>query len=219
MGKTIRQLRQISKGRDLKSSDLFFHSGFLHKHPHTLSTMFSYHRRMKIKVTKLYLAALLLLLMGACSRQQERPEPEAYFATHTDENGHKLFQYSLDYPASGNNKRGSKGGSQSRNAGGHIAGNSSRGVSGGVAVGSLPGRSGRRAGGKNGSNSQQAITTRLENMLEQELKTTGYCPEGYKELERMVAANMVYIRGECNENATSEDTAMATEGSEIPITR
>jgi hypothetical protein len=178
--------------------------------------MFSYHRRMKIKAMKLYLTVLLLLIIGACSRQHERPEPEVYFATHTDENGNKLFQYSLDYPASENDKRGSKGGGQSRNAGGHVAGSSNRGVSGGVAVGSLPGRSGRKAGGKNRGNSQQAITTRLENMLEQELKTTGYCPEGYRELERMVAATVVYIRGECNETVAAEERAVATEGSEAP---
>jgi hypothetical protein len=80
-------------------------------------------------------------------------------------------------------------------------------------LGSVPGKPSRKAGGKSRVDTHQRITDKLENMLEQELKTTGYCREGYRELERMIGDSAVFIRGECNETVTSEDRAVSRAGS------
>jgi hypothetical protein len=164
---------------------------------------------MKLKVMILVMAALPLLVINACSSQQEKKEPEGYLATHIDENGSKLFQYSLDIQAPENGQRGSNNTGQPGKVAGHVSGNSSRGVAGGITLGSNSGKPGRKSGGNRRTGTYQAITSKLENMLEQELKTTGYCRDGYTELERVIGASAVFIMGECNETIISEDGAVS----------
>ena len=164
---------------------------------------------MKFKGVKICWIALLLFIISGCSNKPERPEPEGFFATHTDEDGIRLFQYSLDVQASTNGKRGPNGASQPGKVGGHVAGSSSRGVSGGLTMGSTQGKRGRKTGGKGRVDSYQRITDKLENLLEQELKLTDYCPQGYTELERMIGASEAFIKGECNEVSSAEHNAVS----------
>lgn len=148
---------------------------------------------------------MTLLLLSACAGKQEKQEPEGYFATQIDGNGDKLFQYSLDIPTPGGGKRGTKGTSGPGNVGGYVAGNSSRGVTGGVTAGTGTRKGRRRSGGKGGSNHFAELNAKLENRLEKELKSTGYCREGYQETERVIDPSAFFIKGKCSETATEED--------------
>lgn len=149
--------------------------------------------------------AMTTLLLTACSGKQEKPEPEGYFATQIGDDGEKLFQYSLDIQDSGSGKRGGKGHSKPANVGGYAAGSSSRGVSGGLTAGTGTGKSRKRTGHKGGSNYFAEINAKLENRLEEELKKTGFCREGYQETERMTGPSAYFIRGKCNETATETE--------------
>jgi hypothetical protein len=90
---------------------------------------------MKFKKLNWYLLIPFLLVAGVCSGESEKAEPRAYLATHTDENGHRLFHYSLDFQTSEKDKGGTWDISQPGNVRGHVRGSSSRGVSGGVTFG------------------------------------------------------------------------------------
>jgi len=144
--------------------------------------------------------ALLGLAISGCAREPERPEPLGYFVTHIEDDGTKKYQYTLEMEQadrkSGNGRPG--------NTKGHLYGNSRSGVSGGVTAGSVRSRSGgtRRQGGQE---RYQQITERLENMLEKELKNSGYCHQGNRELERVVNPPTIFIRGKCEETASDED--------------
>ena len=49
------------------------------------------------------------------------------------------------------------------------------------------------------------MNAKLENRLERELKSTGYCREGYREIERVTGPSAFFIKGKCSELATEED--------------
>ena len=149
----------------------------------------------------LLLAAGLPLLLSACASEPERPPPpEGYFATHIEEDGTKKFQYTIDFP---DQKKSGKRNSRPGNMMGHMTGSSSRGVTGGVSAGT--GGGGRQAPSGGAYERFQQINDRLENMLEQELKKSGFCHDGHRETQRVVEPPTVYIRGECEETATDRD--------------
>ena len=149
----------------------------------------------------LLLSAFFPLLLSACASEPERPPPpEGYFATYIEDDGTKKFQYTIDTPEQ---KKSGKGNGRPGNMTGHMAGSSSRGVSGGVSAGS--GGGGRQAPSGGGYERFQQMNSRLENMLEQELKKSGFCHDGHRETQRVVEPPTVYIRGECEEAATDSD--------------
>jgi len=45
-------------------------------------------------------------------------------------------------------------------------------------------------------------------MLDQELKATGYCRDGYQETERMTGPSDFFIKGKCTESASDEDRSI-----------
>ncbi len=155
---------------------------------------------------------LLCATLSACSSTPEQPEPQGFLATHIEDDNSKLFVYSLEMPSPEQARRGSKGNGRPGNATGQVYGSSSRGMAGGVTVGSGGGRraasnhSGTGRGTSRGtSRSQGNINGRLENMLAEELEQSGYCRNGFMELERMTQPPDVFIKGECDESATEED--------------
>lgn len=158
---------------------------------------------MKIR-TLMALSGCTLLALAACSSKPERPDPpEGYFATHIEADGTRKFQYSLDPPEQGKSRSGN---GRPGNTAGHVSGSSSRGVSGGVTAGT--GGGGRQASrsGASGYDRFQQINRQLENMLEQELKNSGFCQHGYRETERVVEPTTIYIRGECNKTTSNPPT-------------
>jgi len=149
----------------------------------------------------LALTAAFPLLLAACSSQPERPEPpDGYFATHIDENGVKKFQYTIDFP---DQKKSARSNGRPGNTMGHVAGSSNRGVSGGITASA--GGGGRQPSSGGGYEQFQQINTRLENMLEQELRKSDFCHAGHRETQRVVEPPTVYIRGQCEEAATTDD--------------
>ena len=141
---------------------------------------------------------LALLILSACSSQEEVAQPEGYFATHTEQDGSRLFQYSFDAPVQASGKNMSDGKSGGSMVGGQVSGNSSRGVSGGVTVSNRQGKPSGPPGGKRGRSNHQATLLALESGLERELKESQFCPQGYRELERVVGPSEFFIKGECS---------------------
>ncbi|MDQ2076553.1 hypothetical protein [Marinimicrobium sp. ABcell2] len=46
---------------------------------------------------------------------------------------------------------------------------------------------------------------RLQAFTQRALDTTGYCRDGYFELDRRISTNVLWMRGECRDDATEED--------------
>jgi hypothetical protein len=127
---------------------------------------------------------LLVLIAAACSgpSKKKRAEPLEIFSTQILLDGTKLFAFTLERPQRRQNSEGGRQGK--RGKGGH------------------GGQGGRRGGEKErGNDMEKQIETRLLAMLEQ----TGYCREGYVELDRNLLFGNASIRGECKEGATPED--------------
>lgn len=149
---------------------------------------------MKIQ-TLLALSGCALLLLASCSSEPARPDPpDGYFATHVEADGTRKFQYTVTPPDQGRSRAGS---GRPGNTAGHVSGSSSRGVSGGVTAGTGGGGRQAASSGASAYDRFQQINRQLEDMLEQELKNSGFCQQGYRETERVVEPTTIYIRGEC----------------------
>ena len=153
--------------------------------------------RMKRLLIKLITPFALICMLG-CSSNQKNEIPQGYLATNIFDDGSKQFVYTVELPEStGQGKRG-KGNGRPGNVAGQVRGSSSRGVSGGVTAGTggKGGRSGRGLKGK---------AALLNDAVEAELKKSGYCRDGFMELERMMEPGQTFIKGECVEAASVND--------------
>ena len=144
---------------------------------------------------KIILLLCLSLFITACaSQQRQRPKVSKIFVTNISDGGIKIFSFSMTREMSGRGKGGGKG--------------AGRGGKGGGMGG---GMGGGRHGGKGGGNadSDEGMEEKMKNKvldeLELKLDITGYCREGYSELESYFSRRASQIRGECNEDATEED--------------
>ena len=146
---------------------------------------------------KLIIPIVLILVVG-CSSNQKNDAPQGYLATHIFDDGSKQFVYTVDLSdVSGQDKRG-KGNGRPGNVAGHVQGSSNRGISGGVSAG----KGGRSKGGGRG---QQGRASLLNDALEAELKKSGFCRDGFMELDRMMEPSQTFINGECVEAASTRD--------------
>lgn len=59
----------------------------------------------------------------------------------------------------------------------------------------------------------------LQNRTEQALELTGYCTEGYIELDRRLANHVLWLRGECREGASEADRARFGQKDTLAISR
>ena len=140
------------------------------------------------------LVGLSLFITACASQQRQRPKVNQIFVTNISEQGLKIFSFSMTREMSSRGKGGGKG--------------SGRGGKGGGMGG---GMGGGRHGGKGGSNAdsdegmEEKIKNKVLDRLESKLDRTGYCREGYTELESYFSRRASQIRGECNEDATEED--------------
>jgi hypothetical protein len=132
--------------------------------------------------------SMAIIFLAACSSQQKQPELNGYLATQIEPDGSKLFVYSLEVnrPENSSGRRSHGGGSGGRSGG--TGGRSPGGSHGGKASG----------GSKN-------LSGKMESMLEAELVKTGYCRDGYTELESEGQPPNLFIKGKCNEPATEGD--------------
>ncbi len=143
---------------------------------------------------KNYLLVLSLFLMACVSNQWESSEVDEVFVTDIKSSGLKIFNYSLTKhipQASHSDKNSSRG-----------KGSGSHGGRGGKGGGKGSGHGGM-GGGK--SDSGSSMKQYFNEMLEAKLKSSGYCREGYIELDSYFGRGELQIRGECEEGATEED--------------
>jgi len=137
----------------------------------------------------------LCVLLAGCAGEQNKAEPRGYLATQIEDDGSKIFQYTLVSDISEPNERG-----RNLGMGGHLSGGSNRGMSGGLSIGSR-GRSG--GGSRNGR--QTDVGAKLQTMAQEELVKTGYCRAGFTEIERATRPPQIYIRGKCKDSASAKD--------------
>ena len=136
---------------------------------------------------------ILPLLLAACaSNQWNLSEVDEIFVTDIKSSGLKIFNYSLTMTtpqASGSGEH--RGGSNGKGSGKH----------------SGHGGNGSGYGGKGGGKSadESSMKPYFNEMLESKLKESGYCREGYIELNSYFGKGQLKIRGECEEGATEED--------------
>ena len=132
---------------------------------------------------KIYFLVLLLFITACASNRWEPSEVEEVFITDIKPGGLKIFNYSLTKTtaqASGIGKRGGSG----KGAGKHGGG---KGMGGGKSV------------------NESGMKPYFNDMLELKLKESGYCREGYIELDSYFGRGKLQMRGECEEGATEED--------------
>ncbi len=150
-------------------------------------------------IVTIFIAIAPVIICG-CSNQQINEEPQGFFATHIFDDDSKQFVYTVDLPDLTKGGEGGKGGGRPGNTTGHISGGSNRGLYGGVSAGT----SNRKSSGKTDGR-MQGRAAMLMNALEKELKKSGFCRDGYKQLDRMMEPQQTFIKGECIEAASSND--------------
>jgi len=131
---------------------------------------------------------VVLSLLGCASNQSKSHEIVETFVTDIKEDGSKRFSFSLTASSFQQNGDGKMG------QGGH-----GRGDHSGQGMGRHgAGRSGR---GSMGGQNKEMIYEKLESKLSE----TGYCRDGYIELDFYRSRGQSQIKGECNEDATDLD--------------
>ncbi|MCK4708150.1 MAG: hypothetical protein KAU21_05985 [Gammaproteobacteria bacterium] len=131
---------------------------------------------------KIAVLLIPLFLLACASTQKRQPEVKEIFVTNIKEDGVKLFSYSvtMSTPKKGKGRRGDGG--------------KGRGKHGKMGAGN-PDRESMM------NENRGKITEKLDSRLLE----TGYCREGYIELNRYMGTGQSQIRGECKEKATDSD--------------
>ena len=130
------------------------------------------------------------LSITACSSNSPKKHggmPTEVFVTHIKPDGSKVFNYSLikKMPSQGQMGKG-------RGKGGGMHGG---GMGGGMKGGKKPDMSKMKA----------KMEEKANKKLNLKLAETGYCREGFMELDSFFERGHVTIKGECNETATAQD--------------
>ncbi len=146
---------------------------------------------------------LLTILLAACASKQRGPEFSEYLATNIRSDGSKEFQYTVEITHS-DSHRNKKIGRRMGVTGG--SGGQARGY-GGITVGGNSGGGKHRGGpGKNGQGGPDTqMIEQVDQQLEKALSRSGYCREGWMEVERDYQPPKIVVKGECNESATEKD--------------
>ena len=118
-----------------------------------------------------------------------------FLETTIRSDGSKEFLYTITLPEADSPQRGNRPSGSMRMSGGS---NRQVSASGGIGYGS--GRGGNRS--RDPAERQNEL---LDERLGKKLRKTGYCREGWMELERSFRPPAATIRGECNETATEKD--------------
>ncbi|HHL31310.1 MAG TPA: hypothetical protein ENJ41_01905 [Oceanospirillales bacterium] len=131
----------------------------------------------------LSVAALSLSACGSNSARRQGSMPKEIFVTYIKPNGSKVFNYSLI-------KRMPSQGQMGKGMG--------KGMHGGMG--------GMKGGKKPDMNKMKAqMQAKATKKLGLKLAESGYCREGYMELDSFFERGHVTIKGECNDSATAQD--------------
>lgn len=137
---------------------------------------------------------VFILFLSACASNQWEPsEVEEVFVVDIKSSGLKIFDYSMKKTMPQAGGGGMRGGDSGKGSG-------QRGGLGGMGGGQGSGR----MGGENPDNGS-AMKEYFKGMLESKLKKTGYCRQGYIELDSYFGRGQLQLRGECEEGATEKD--------------
>ena len=128
-----------------------------------------------------------LLILACAGNQKRQPEIKEVFVTDIKENGIKLFSYSVTMSSP---QKGGDGKGMGRRGEGGMGG----------------GMRGKKGAGRSDRESMMNQTKeRINEKLVSKLAETGYCREGYIEIDSYVGRGQSQIRGECKEGATDSD--------------
>ena len=132
-----------------------------------------------------------LLLLACASDQKIQPEIKEILVTKIKENGIKLFSYSVTMSSL---QKGMDG----RGAG--------RGMPGGMG-GDMQGKNGAGRPDRESmmKRMKEKKKEKINRKLDYKLAETGYCREGYIELDSYVGRGQSQIKRECKESATDSD--------------
>jgi len=157
---------------------------------------------MFVCIRNLLASAIFVAFIGlyGCAAEGKKTEPQGYLATHIFDDGRKQFVYTAELPDAGNRGPGGKSGGRPGNVAGQLNGSSNGGLSGGVIAGT-----GNRRPGGHPRGPMQSRDDMLVTAVGKELEKSGYCREGYKELDRMAEPRQTYLKGECLDAANAHD--------------
>ncbi len=158
-----------------------------------------------------------LSIVACASNQKKAPEIKEEFVTKIEQNGLKLFSYTVTMAMpegrSGGKRSGGGGMRGIGMGGGGMGGGGMRGGGmggGGMRGGGMKGGGMGRGGVENGDKpDREAMMNRFKKVvydkLDTKLSETGYCRESYMELDNYFVRGRSQIRGECKDSATAED--------------
>lgn len=139
---------------------------------------------------KNYFLVFILFLTACASNQWKPSEVDEIFVTDIKPGGLKIFNYSLTKTMPQANGGGKRGGG--RGAGMHGGGRGGKGGGHGDMGGRKP-------------DNESSMKQYFNDMLKLKLEKSGYCREGYIELDSYSGRGRLQVRGECEEGATEED--------------
>lgn len=140
-------------------------------------------------------SCVILLLSGCANKPPVTGELNEIFVTDIKASGLKLFSYSITVNMSmpGADNQGRRQGKAMHGGGGGMGGG---------------GRGGQAKSGTDYNAMIDRIKQVIDENLEVKLAETGYCRDGYIELDSNIGKGRSQIRGECKEAATESDRNM-----------
>ncbi len=150
-----------------------------------------------MKFVRFLLIPFSLLLFACASNEPNPPKTSEIFYTLTKPDGTKQFSYALimELPERGGGPpRGGRG----------MGGKGPGGHNGGPPPGG-PGRKGPAVDREGADDMQDKLKHLTEEGLLAKLEDTGFCRNGYRQLETQSRRGAMSILGECYDKATDED--------------
>lgn len=143
-------------------------------------------------MNKTLLVITTSLIVSACAH---RPPPldldEIFFETKINQDGTKLFAFSIPLMKP---REGAKGGGGRGGRGGEGGGRGGHG-----------GQESRGGSSQKSSDSSDRMAEQLYASLDEKLDETGYCQTGYIEIDTHQTEDRLHLLGECNETASDLD--------------
>jgi len=141
-----------------------------------------------------FMTGLFLIFAVGCS-QPKKPARNVVFVPHITPQGLKQFQFSVNNPSKVKKANQSRPGGKSGGKGGGGRGNKGGGQ-------------GRDLARQRGSHDEDKNLSRMKNEIEALLNKSGFCRDGFMEIDHYREAGRYYFNGQCNELATVKDRQM-----------
>jgi len=151
--------------------------------------------------SKLIIITFTFALAACASHEPKPPKTQESFVTLIKRDGTKQFSYALVMDLPDSDKRGG-GGKHGGHGGGH------GGPGGGGHDGPPPGDRDHSHGDKK-SGDENAVDDHFNFLFDEglvaKLGDTGFCRQGYKQLDKKNRLGAIQVSGECNDAASDED--------------